>query len=443
MIERPKRSKQFSKEELENAIKECNNNKELMVLKLGINSWSLREQLKRNGLNFDDREQSNKKRQIPIPPKEELEKLYNEDNLTLLEIGKHYGTSNVTVKKWMVLYELKLLTHSQTISKKVIPKIKEYNQKNFGYNYYFGSEKGKKKVADKFIEKYGVPYHPIGTTSLAEIEVLEFFNKLEEGFEKAHIFGIELDGYNKNINIAYEYCGIFWHKESIKGKELHIKKYKICSENGIKLFTIFEDEWLNKQEQVKSFIRASLHKNTFKKYARKLHIKMVDGRDIETLNFIEEHHIQGAPNFRTTINHFVLYDEYNIYSVMSFSKHHRNINEIVLSRYCVKKDYDIIGGSSKLFHHASKFFNCSLKTWSDNRWSDGLLYERLGFKKIKDLPKDYSYVYKKERISKQKMTKTKIGASDEQTEYERALELGYDRIWDCGKKTWEYKMEKR
>lgn len=37
------------------------------------------------------------------------------------------------------------------------------------------------------------------------------------------------------------------------------------------------------------------------------------------------------------------------------------------------------------------------------------------------------------------MKKSIIGATEEQTEYEKAQELGFDRMWDCGKKTWLYK----
>ena len=41
------------------------------------------------------------------------------------------------------------------------------------------------------------------------------------------------------------------------------------------------------------------------------------------------------------------------------------------------------------------------------------------------------------------MTKKKLHASENQTEYQRALELGFDRIWDCGKKTWIFKYDQQ
>lgn len=377
---------------------------------------------------------------IPVPPKEELVDLYINKNMTLLDIGKHYNISNVTVKKWFVEYDIPLLSHSKTIKQKVVPKIIEYNKEKYGTEHFFGSEEGKEKVKNTFIEKYGVPWHPIGNESKAELEVLEYFNSLITGFEKTRIHGIELDGFNKQLNIAFEYHGLFYHSEKYKGKDLQQKKYKICLENNIRLFSIFEDEWLERKDQVKGFIKSALKQNENKIFARNLIVKEVSGRDYKTLMFIENNHIQGKPNERDCLKHFILIDDNDeIYSVMSFSKHPRNNVEVVLSRYCVKNNYDIIGGAQRLFSHAIENFNCNIKTWSDNRWTEGDLYLRLGFEKVQDLNKDYYYVKGGTRIHKQKMKKSIIGATEEQTEYEKAQELGFDRIWDCGKKTWMYK----
>lgn len=441
-MERTKRSEQFSKEYLEELIEKYDNDKGAIAKFLGIGTWSLREQLKRTGLNIDKRAQMNKERKIVLPPKEELERLYNIENKTLLEIGKIFNTSNVTVKKWFVEYGIELLSHSKTIQKKVVPKIREHNKRVYGVEDFFASDIGKEKVKTTFIEKYGVHYHPIGNTSMAELEVLDFLNSISPGFEKDVSMGIEIDGLNKEINVGFEYCGLYFHSEEKKGKLLHENKYKTCLNNSIKLFTIFEDEWKKREFQVKNFMRASLKKNEHKLFARNLIIEKVHGRNKEALTFLEDYHIQGTPSLLQLLCHYILKDEENnIYSVMSFSKHHRNNTEIVLSRYCVKGNYTIIGGAKKLFTHALNNFKCDIKTWSDNRWSSGELYDHLGFTLKTNLPKDYYYVYRKDRINKQKMTKDKIGAGPNQTEYERAKELGYDRIWDCGKKTWVYEYK--
>ena len=431
-----KRNKQYNKQELLEYIDLYQNDKKLMSENMGISEWSLRSQLISYGIMKDNRKKPNNSK---IPSREELEYHYHEQSLTLLEISKIYSVSNVTVKNWMIRHNIDLLTHSQTIRKKVIPKIISHNQKNHGYDHFFASDDGKKKVADSFMRKYGVPYHPINNVSNAELEVLDYFNSLNSGFTNTKIFGIELDGYNPSINVAFEYCGLYWHSESRKGKNLHIKKYNICRDNNIRLFTIFEDEWKHRRVQVKSFIRAALHKNTNRLFARKLTLEEIAANNNTVIEFIENHHIQGFPNNRNVICHFVLKYENDIVCAITISKHHRNNKEIIISRYCVKSDYDIIGGSFRLFNAIKKKFNCQIKTWSDNRWTEGMLYERLGFELYDTLPIDYYYIHKNTRINKQNMTRKKIGASENQTEYQKALELGFDRIWDCGKKTWLYK----
>jgi len=428
----------YTEEQIRNFCLQHSDKKKLAAV-IGLSEYQTRKLLQKMGIESDGRKQANQKRTVPVPSKEELIELYTNQSLTFVEIAKIYNTSNVTVKKWFVNYNIQLLTHSEVITQKVVPKIIKSNLKNYGYEHFFATEEGKKKVADSFIKKYGVPFHPINNTSDAELEVLSYFNSLREGFKKAHIHGIELDGYNEELKIAFEYCGLFWHKEKIKGKNLHFKKYKICTENGIRLITIFEDEWKNKNIQTKGFISSVLRANNHKLYARKLKIEKVDKRHYDTIDFIKQNHIQGSPQITNTICHYILTDDTNnIYASMSFSKHHRNGNEIVLSRYCVKIDHDIVGGAQKLFTNALNDFKCDIKSWSDNRWSLGKIYEKLGFTLTKKLPKDYSYVGNKQRIPKQKMTKKKMKAAPDQSEYERACELGFDRIWDCGKKTWVY-----
>jgi hypothetical protein len=77
-------------------------------------------------------------------------------------------------------------------------------------------------------------------------------------------------------------------------------------------------------------------------------------------------------------------------------------------------------------------------SWSDNRWSEGKVYEALGFYLEEELGPDYSYVKDRQRISKQSCQKKhlfKKGAVGD-TELEMAKSLGYSRIWDCGKKRW-------
>ncbi len=121
---RKPRSKQFTKEELLSAIEKFDNDKIKMAEFLEIGNWALREQLKKHGINVDKRIDECKSRTIAKPTKEALEQLYN-TNMTLVDIGKIYKVSSVTVKKWFDYYDIQLDSHSDTIRNRVCAKNKK------------------------------------------------------------------------------------------------------------------------------------------------------------------------------------------------------------------------------------------------------------------------------------------------------------------------------
>jgi hypothetical protein len=142
-----------------------------------------------------------------------------------------------------------------------------------------------------------------------------------------------------------------------------------------------------------------------------------------------------------------LYCDGDLIGGMSLSKHHRNNVEMTLNRLCFRKGFQIVGGASKLLSHCKEWAKTQgyskIISWSDNRWSSGNVYEKMGFKLEKDLPPDYSYVYlkgKAKRYSKQSKKKSNTGCPKDKTEVEWMTELGYARIWDCGKKRWVFKI---
>jgi len=195
--------------------------KEQIAKELGCSTVPITKRLEE--FEIEQKQTGIKNTKIDIPNKKELEQLYFIDNLTLLDIGKQYNVSNVTVKKWFDHYGIEIISHSKTILNKVIPKSITTNNKKYGVDYVFECPEIKEKIKETFITKYGVHYHPIENTSNAEKEILDFCNSIKPFFRKKRIYGIELDGFNEQINFAFEYCGLYWPQESRKGKELHSK----------------------------------------------------------------------------------------------------------------------------------------------------------------------------------------------------------------------------
>jgi hypothetical protein len=104
----------------------------------------------------------------------------------------------------------------------------------------------------------------------------------------------------------------------------------------------------------------------------------------------------------------------------------------------------VVGGASKLFKAlaiwAINHGYYEIVSWSDNRWSEGNVYDKMGFFLEEELPPDYSYVKGDNRYSKQSLKKTSAEKLTGKTESQLRREQGYDRIWDCGKKRWVYRL---
>ena len=254
----------------------------------------------------------------------------------------------------------------------------------------------------------------------------------------------ELDIYIPSLNLAIEYCGLRWHSELYKkDNNYHLNKMLKCKEKGIRLITIFEDEWLERQDQVKNFLKSVLNKNKTNIFARKCAIKPLNSK--EAKDFLENNHIQGKAVLRIAIG---LYYENELMGIITGNKHHRQgfDNILVLNRLAFKTDVSVSGGSSKLLktliNYAKSNGYSKIISWSDNRWSEGNVYEKLGFTLTEELKPDYSYVNRDFRESKQSNKKNNLlkKGGTGNTEHEMALSIGLHRIWDCGKKRWEMEV---
>ena len=89
----------------------------------------------------------------------------------------------------------------------------------------------------------------------------------------------ELDIYLPDLKLAFEYNGLFWHNELYKDKNYHLTKTEKCLEKDVQLIHIYSDNWIYKQEIVKSMILNKLGKTSHKIFARKCIIKVIDNNE--------------------------------------------------------------------------------------------------------------------------------------------------------------------
>jgi hypothetical protein len=206
---------------------------------------------------------------------------------------------------------------------------------------------------------------------------------------------------------------------------------------------IFSDEWSERRKQVLGFL-ASKSGEGEKLNARDCVVKEISGLDARP--FLEDHHIQGSNNLSLVF--FGLFHDSGMVAVMSLGRHSRNISEnrIVLDRFCVRAGAIVRGGASKLFGEAMKWAKerkyDEIVSFSDNRLSDGKVYEVLGFYMEKEHKSDYFYVdlQSGRRLSKQSQMKSSSKCPAGMTESQWAKQRGLVRFWDKGKKRWVFPL---
>ena len=255
----------------------------------------------------------------------------------------------------------------------------------------------------------------------------------------------ELDIYVPKMKIAIEYNGLRWHSEIFeKNKNYHLMKTVLSEKHGIQLIHIFEDEWLGKQEIVKSRLKSIFGIIDSKIFARKCIIKEVSFK--ESKDFLENNHIQGncMSKYR-----YGLYFNDELVSLMTFGNKRKNLgslneeNTYELLRFCNKLNTTVVGGASKLLKYFIRKHNPKeIISYCDRRWSQGNMYEKLGFTLDHISQPNYFYVIGQKRENRYKYRKSELikqGFNKEKTENEIMTERGIYRIYDCGTKVYIWK----
>lgn len=343
--------------------------------------------------------------------------------------------------------------------KKFLTKAKEIHGDKYDYSKvkYNGSYNPIEIICQKHGSFFQKPtYHLCGNgcpicanetiKSTAEIQIEEFLKTLNIKFVKnarSIIYPYELDIYIEDKQIAIEYDGLYWHNELNKDKNYHLNKTKLCEEKGIRLIHIFEDEWIYKEDIVKSRLKAILGTIDRKIYARKCKIKELIFK--ETKEFLENNHIQGncLSKYR-----YGLYYNNELVSVMTFGSKRRNLGSkseddtYELLRFCNKTNTMIIGGASKLLKHfINELKPLKIISYCDRRWSNGNLYEKLGFRFNHHSQPNYFYVKNDKRLNRFNFRKdilVKEGFSKDKTEHQIMMDRNIYRIYDCGSSLYVY-----
>jgi len=415
------------------------------------------------------------------------QKNYNVDyNLQSLEIKEKIKNTNI--EKYGVEYPCQ--------NKDVIKKIKQTNLEKYNALYYIQSddykdkisEDKKKRLTDKFnisiksinlkddeitiyCDKCSNDYkiqtqqlynrflyntilctncNPIGNSSSGyELQLLDFIKENYNGIieqRNRNVIGKELDIYLPELKIAFEFNGIYFHSELFLNKNYHRDKSDKCVLKDIQLIHIWEDDWLYKQDIIKSMILNKLNRNRSRIFARKCQIKEISDTK-KVRDFLDNNHIQGFVNSSIKIGLFL---DTELVSLMIFGNLRKNLgkkskhNHYELLRFCNLLNINVIGSASKLL----KYFLINYRpkeiiTYADRSYSNGNLYNILGFNFIGKTTPNYFYNIKnkrKYRFNYRKDILVKEGYNKNKTEHEIMSERGIYRVYNVGNYKFEMKF---
>lgn len=176
-------------------------------------------------------------------------------------------------------------------------------------------------------------------------------------------YAVDLSAYN--LTVYYYLPG----SVRFRSADISVKKY----------IHLDEDIWLNKSDLVLNRILNKIGQ-AHRVAARSGIVARIDKKT--TISFLEEHHLHSPTPGKYRYGLFV---EGELMSIAVFSggrlmRHTDAYRSFECIRFCTKQGYVVVGGLSKLLKAFSRDFQPSdVMTYVDLDWSDGRLYEKLGF----------------------------------------------------------------
>lgn len=377
-----------------------------------------------------------------------------------IHYGVDYPIQSESVKQKIEQTNLQKYSTKHAIQcKGVLEKRKQTNIAKYGVDHPAKTAEVKEKIRNTLKEQYGVDAlqqcaefkemqlheHSISSNT-SKKELLQFIKsvysgKIIENTRKV-ISPKELDIYLPEKQLAFEFNGTYWHSEHVGlSKNYHQEKTKACHKAKIRLIHIFEHEWLFNRDKIKSLIRSALGIYSIRLYARKCQIKPIDADMYR--QFLLANHLQCAVN--SSIRYGLFYQD-ELVSVIGFGKSRFKKDEIELHRYCVKANYQIVGGFSKLIkyvcvnEHITKFVS-----YVDFSHFNGRGYKKAGFTLDYLTQPSFIYIKGSEIKSRMQCQKHKLSAFlsayyDDLSESDNMRLNGWYKVYDCGNLKLKYTL---
>jgi len=234
---------------------------------------------------------------------------------------------------------------------------------------------------------------------------------------------LEIDIFIPAKKFAVEYNGLYWHTEAAgKDKEYHWNKTRKCSNIGLDLVHIFEDEWLRKRPIVENMFKLKLDPTLLDQTIDVNDCKIIYFPRALEKKFFNENHLEGMNT--TAVVSWGLFKGDVLLAALSVRKSpykkHKDLLEV--TRFCTKLGYDIPKAFELLIHEALRY--------SKNMSGiSGILYHhdlRFG--------QPIETVYTALGFDKGNLSDPPVWWTDQEQRYDRAKKNVFDKIWGCPKR---------
>jgi very-short-patch-repair endonuclease len=430
--------------QLDSVKEKCKNT---MIEKYGVDHYSKTDEFKNLSVEKYGVKSTLELNYVKEKSKKTMNERYGVDYYSKCDNFKEQINNTCTEKYGVDHYskteEFKEIIRNSVLQKNILKNeinIIDY-QKNF---FKVKCEKNHDYLIDRCTLKNRILYkteicticNPIGSFSNSGYETL-FQDFIKNNYTQEIKYNLrnlispqEIDVYLPDLKLAFEFNGLYWHSEINKEKDYHLNKTENCENQGIELLHIWDDDWLYKNDIIKSMIFKKLGKNENKIDSTDCKIKEIDNNNLIRY-FLNNNHIQGFVGSKIKIG---LFHNDELVSLMTFNK--KNKEKYKLLRFCDKVNTNIKNSEELLFHYfIDKYEPTEIVANDDRSFSQSKLYEKLGFKLQEKTEPNFYYIIDGIRHNKYNFRKDKLikeGYDKNKTEHEIMLERKILRIYDSG-----------
>jgi hypothetical protein len=258
--------------------------------------------------------------------------------------------------------------------------------------------------------------------------------------DRSVLGGKEIDIYLPEHRLGIEYCGLYWHGEDKRHSTYHTEKLDAAAGKGVRLITVFEDEWLDPHVRNLVMFRVLAALGASRSvYAR--HTSVVSIGWAEAKQFLDTHHMQGAGVPAKVCYALRMGSETVAVSTWGLSRFEKSA-QWELFRFSSTTSDRVVGGLGKMFAaFVGDHTPASVVSYADRRWGNGDAYGKIGFEFDGYTAPGYYWCKHLSRFSRHRFQKHKLKGvlatfDPDASEAENCRANGYWRLYDCGHSRW-------